>query len=258
MLADAVLAGVHRRGDLGGVAVAFGIGDLGELRGPRPGGPRDEGAGAAAEPGVDDGGHVAGPGQVPLADRSGQDLGEVQAGEFGGAHRPPQPFRPVARLLPVSRRQGRQQQVPVALLAGGAGFGGPDRVQDGQVVGVGQRLLPALGRRQLLAVPLQHISQYCQRVPDPGRLCGRARSSGRAGGVLVVAVQFGGRARARRRVGELGRQREHVGGVGVGAASQGDVGVLPILGAGDHRQAGVHGAALRGMVGDRITQLGIS
>ena len=74
VLADAVLAGVHRRGDLGGVAAAFGVGDVGELRGPRPGRPRDEGAGAAAEPGVDDGGHVAGAGQVPLADRSGQDL----------------------------------------------------------------------------------------------------------------------------------------------------------------------------------------
>ena len=107
MLADAVLAGVHQRGDLGRVAAAFGVGDIGELRGPRPCRPRDESAGAAAEPGVDDGGHVAGPGQVPLADRSGQHLGEVQAGEFGGAHGPPQPFRPVAWFLPVSRRQGR-------------------------------------------------------------------------------------------------------------------------------------------------------
>ena len=256
VLADAVLAGVHRRGDLGGVAAAFGVGDAGELRGPRACRARDEGAGAAAEAGVDDGGHVAGAGQVPLADRGGQDLVEVQAGEFGGAHRPPQPFRLVARFLPVSRRQGRQQQVPVALLAGGAGFGGPDRVQDGQVVGVGQRLLPGLGRGQLLAVPLQHVGQDSQRVPGAGGCCGRVGSGGRRGGVLVVAGQFGGRARARRRVGELGRQGEHVGGVGVGAAGQGDVGVLAVLGAGDHRQAGVHGAALRGVVGDRIPQFG--
>ena len=256
MLADAVLAGVHQRGDLGGVAAAFGVGDVGELRGPRAGRPRDEGAGPAAEPGVDDGGHVAGPGQVPLADRGGQDLAGVQAGEFGGAHRPPQPFRLVARFLPVSRRQRRQQQVPVALLAGGAGFGGPDGVQDGQVVGVGQRLLPGLGRGQLLPVPLQHIGQHGQRVPGAGGCCGRVGSGGRLGGVLVVAGQFGSRARAGRRVGELGRQGEHVGGVGVGAAGQGDVGVLAVLGAGDHRQAGVHGAALRGVVGDRIAQFG--
>jgi hypothetical protein len=107
VLADAVLAGVHRRGDLSGVAATFRVGDGGELRGPRAGRPRDEGAGAAAEPGVDDGGHVAGPGQVPLADRSSEDLIEVQPGELGCAHRPPQPFRLVTGFLPVSRRQGR-------------------------------------------------------------------------------------------------------------------------------------------------------
>ena len=161
----------------------------------------------------------------------------------------------MARLLPVSRRQGRQQQVPVALLTGGAGFGIPDRVQDGQVVGVGHSLLPGLGRGQLLPVPLQHVSQDSQRVPGAGGCCGRVRSGGRRGGVLVVAGQFGSRARAGRRVGELGRQGEHVDGVGVSAAGQGDVGVLAVLGAGDHRQAGVHGAALRGMVSDRIAQL---
>ena len=71
------------------------------------------------------------------------------------------------------------------------------------MVGVGQRLLPGLGRGQLLAVPLQHISQYSQRVPGPGGFSGRVRSGGRRGGVLVVAGQFGGRARAGRRVGEL-------------------------------------------------------
>ena len=42
----------------------------------------------------------------------------------------------------------------------------------------------------------------------------------------------------------------------MGAAGQGDVGVLAVLGAGDHCQPGVHGAALRGVVGDRISQFG--
>ena len=100
-----------------------------------------------ADPGVDDGGHVAGAGQVPLADRVGQDLAGVQAGQFGGAQGPPQPLGLVAGLAAVAGRQGGQQQVPVALLAGGGGLGGPDRVQHGQVVGVGQSLLPGLGGR---------------------------------------------------------------------------------------------------------------
>jgi hypothetical protein len=56
----------------------------------------------------------------------------------------------------VFGRQGGGEQVPVALLAGGAGFGGPDRVQHGQVVGVGQGLLAGLGGRGLLAVAVQH------------------------------------------------------------------------------------------------------
>jgi hypothetical protein len=34
-------------------------------------------------------------------------------------------------------RQVGQEQVPVVLLAGCGGLGGPDRVQDGQVIGVG-------------------------------------------------------------------------------------------------------------------------
>ena len=109
---------------------------------------------------------------------------------------------------------------------------------------------------QLLAVPVQDISQHAERVPGSGGFGSWVRSGWLSGGVLVVAGQFGGRARARRRVGELRGHGEHVGGVGVGAAGQGDVGVLAVLGAGDHRQAGVHGAALRGVVGDRVAQFG--
>jgi hypothetical protein len=74
VLADPLLAGVHQRGDLPGVRAALGVGGAGELRGPRGGRQRDERAGAAADPGVDDGGDVAGAGQVPLADRVGENL----------------------------------------------------------------------------------------------------------------------------------------------------------------------------------------
>ena len=108
VLADPVLAGVHQRGDLGDVGAAFGVGDGGDLRGPRARGERDEGAGAVAEAGVDDGGDVAGSGQVPFGDRGGQDLAGVQAGEFGGAQGPPQPFRLVAGFGAVAGRQGWQ------------------------------------------------------------------------------------------------------------------------------------------------------
>ena len=67
-------------------------------------------------------------------------------------HRPPQPPGLVARLAPVLRRQGAHEQVPVVLLAGGRGLVDPDRVQDGQVIGVGEGLLPGLRRGGLLAV----------------------------------------------------------------------------------------------------------
>jgi hypothetical protein len=42
------------------------------------------------------------------------------------------------------------------------------------------------------------------------------------------------------------------------AAGQGDVGVLAVLGAGDHREAGVHGAALRDVIGDRVAEFAIA
>ena len=71
VLADPVLAGVHQSGDLGGVGAASGVGDRGQLRGPRAGRERDQGADAVAETGVEDGGDVAGSGQVPFADRGG-------------------------------------------------------------------------------------------------------------------------------------------------------------------------------------------
>ena len=71
VLADAVLAGVHQRGDLPDVGAASGVGDLGDLRGPRCCRERD-GAEPVPQTGVDDGGHIAGAGQVPLANRLSQ------------------------------------------------------------------------------------------------------------------------------------------------------------------------------------------
>ena len=173
VLAEAVLAGVHQRGDLRCVGAAFGVGDAGDLRGPRAGRKRDQAAEPVPDPGVDDAGHVAGPGQVPLADRLGQDLRGVQAGQFGAAQGAPQPPGLVARLAAVSGGQGGQEQVAVALLAGGGSLGGPDRVQHGQVVGIGESLLAGLGGRELLAVVVQD-ARRARPAPYPARRDGGA------------------------------------------------------------------------------------
>ena len=89
------------------VGAAFGVGDGGDCADHGPGRERDQGAEAAADAGVDDGGDVAGSGQVPFGDRVGQDLAGVQAGQFGGAQGPPQPFRLVAGFAAGSRAAGR-------------------------------------------------------------------------------------------------------------------------------------------------------
>ena len=160
VLAEALLAGVHERGDLGDVGAAFGVGDGGDACGPRPGRERDRGAGPVPDAGVEDGRDVAGAGEVSFGDRVGEDPGGVQAGQFGGAQGPPQPPVPGPGLREVARRQDGGEQVPVALLAGRAGLGGPDGVQQGQVVGVGQGLAAGLGGGALLAVPFQHSSEH--------------------------------------------------------------------------------------------------
>ena len=144
------------------------------------------------------------------------------------------------------------------LLAGGGGFGGPDRVQHGQVVGVGQGLLAGLGGRGLLAVSVQHACQHAQRRTGRGRPGGRGMNAGPFGMDLVVAGQFGSGTRAGDRVGPFRGGGEDVGVVGVGAAGQRDVGVLAVLGPGDHRQAGVHGAAHGDVIGDRVPEFGVA
>ena len=157
------------------------------------------------EAGVEDGGDVAGSGQVPFGDRVGQDPGGVQAGQFGGAQGAPQPLRLVAGWPAVAGRQGVHEQVAVPLVPGRGGLGGPDRVQDGQVVDVGQGLVAGLGGGVLLAVAVQHAGQHGERLRwRGGGGSGRAIGAGRA---AVVAGELGGRARAGGRVGGLGRVR---------------------------------------------------
>jgi hypothetical protein len=201
VLADPVRAGVHQRGDLGDVRSAPGVGEGGDPLRPRPRRKRDHDAEPVPDAGVEDGGDVAGSGQVPFGDRVGEDTAGVQAGQFGAAQGPPQPPGLVAGRPPVAGRQGVHQPVAVDLIPGRGGFGGPDRVQDGQVVGVGQGLVAGLVGGVLLAVAVQHAGQHGDRVRRGGGGSGRAAG----GGAAVVAGELRGRARAGRRVGGLGR-----------------------------------------------------
>jgi hypothetical protein len=257
VLADPVLAGVYQRRDLGEVAAASGVGDDGDLSGPRPRRQRDERAEAIAEAGVNDSRDVAGPGQVPLGDSLGQDTGGVQAGQFGGAQGAPQPAGLVAGFGTMLVGQGGHEQVAVALLAGRGGLGSPDRMQDREVVGVSEGLVAGLGGRLLLAVMVQDRGEHAQRRARRCRPGSRGGDAGSFGQNFVVPGQFGSRLRSGHRVGKLGGEREHISKIGVGAAGQRDIGMLAVLGAGDHRQAGMHGAALGRVVGDRVAQLGI-
>jgi hypothetical protein len=180
VLADSVLAGVHQRGDLGHVRLAFGVGESWDSRGPRAGRERNQGAEAVTETVVEDGGDVAGSGQVPVGDRVGQDTGGVQAGQFGGAQGPPQPPGLVIGLPAVAGRQGVHEQVAVALIPGGGGLGSPDRVQQGQVVRFGLGLVAGLSGGALLAVAARHPGQHGQRVPRRGGSGGSRAIGGRS------------------------------------------------------------------------------
>ena len=75
-----------------------------------------------------------------------------------------------------------------------------------------------------------------------GALVG-APSPGAFAAGAVVAAEFGGSAGAGLRVGGPGGGGEHERQVGVGAAGHRRVQPLPVLGSGDQRDAGVHGAA---------------
>src|SRR4029077_14951481 len=130
-------------------------------------------------------------------------------GQFGAAQGAPQPLRLVAGLSAITRRQGIHQLDTVGLIPGRGGLGGPDRVQDGQVVGVGQGLVAGLGGGVLLAVAVQHAGQHGERVRRGGGGGGRGAGGGAAGGAAgggapVVAAELGGGARAGGRVGGFG------------------------------------------------------
>ena len=94
------------------IAAALGVGDGEDLGRPRARQSRDDGADPVPDPGIDDRGQVAGPGQFPLVDRGGQDLADVQADQLRGPHGPPQPSGLVAGLSPVLRRSPGAASVP--------------------------------------------------------------------------------------------------------------------------------------------------
>ena len=93
------------------------------------------------------------------------------------------------RRLPVAGRERGQDQVAVAVVAGGCGFGGPDRVQDGQVVGVGQVALPDRGGGQLGAVAAQDVGEHGDRLPRVGAAPPPVHWPGRGGTPRVRAVR---------------------------------------------------------------------
>ena len=84
------------------------------------------------------------------------------------------------------------------------------------------------------------------------------RAGPRPGGAAVVAGQLRSRARARHRIGELRGHGEHVSEVDFGATRQGHVGVLAVLGPGEHGQPCMHSPALSHMIGDRVPEFGIT
>jgi len=219
VLADPVLAGIHQRGDLFGVGAAARVGDGGDLRGPRPGRQRDDGAQAAADPGVDDGRDVARSGQVSFGEGLGQDAGRAQPGQFGGAQGAPQPPGLVAGFGAVAGRQRVHEQVAVVLVAGRGGLGGPDRMQDREVVGVGQGLIAGLGGRDLLAVVAEHGGQHAERRARRGRLGGRGGLPGPFGIDRVVPGQLGSRPRAGHRVGAFRGDGDRVAELGIVVAA---------------------------------------
>jgi hypothetical protein len=106
---------------------------------------------------------------VALADGGGQRLTGIQAGQFGGAHGAPQPSGLVTRLLPAVRRERVHEQLPVSLPTRGGGLGCPGGMQDRQVTGVRQGLLPCRKGGELPAVSLQHVPAVCTRCAARGR-----------------------------------------------------------------------------------------
>ena len=149
VLAEPLLAVVHHGGDLRQVRPVLEVGQLGHSFGPKT--LRGSSEWTRGRIRVLSG-DVPGAGQVPGGDCRADDLGWVQAGEFGGVQGAEQPSGLVGERLAAAGRERGRDELAVAVVAGGLGFGGPDRVQDGEVVGVGQVTLPDYGGGQLGAV----------------------------------------------------------------------------------------------------------
>jgi hypothetical protein len=164
VLAQAPGAVVHQCGDPGQVGVPDWVGQPGHPSGPSALPLRKQRVDARADPGVDDGGDIAGSGQVAGGDGGADDLGGVQAGQFGGVQGAEQPAGLVRKRLAVPGRERGRDQVTVPVMAGGLGFGGPDGVQAGEVVGVGQVALPDRGGGLLGAVAAQDVGQRGDRL----------------------------------------------------------------------------------------------
>jgi len=138
---------------------------------------------ALADPGVDDAGDVAGAREVAGCDGVTGDLGRIQAGQLGRPECPVQPLCLGGQFLPVLIGERGHDQVAVAGVVGGLGFGGPDHAQDGEVIGAGQVAGPGFGRRELGAVAVEDVSEHRDRLPRVRP----TRPHGPLGGAVAVA-----------------------------------------------------------------------
>src|SRR3954451_118583 len=128
------------------------------------------------------------------------------------------------------------------------------------MVGDGQVTAPGFDGGQFGAVAAEDVGQYGDRL---ARLRYAGTRCGLGGGEsllfapdAVVAPEFGGGPGAWPGVGGACRGGEDVGEVGVGAAGHSRVEALPVFGAGEQRNAGVHSGALGGVPGDCVGKIG--
>jgi hypothetical protein len=198
VLAQAPGAVVHHRRDLGQVRAPVLVGKPGYSFGPGALGLREQRVDARADPGVQDGSNVAGSGQVAGGDGGVDDLGGVQACEFGGVQGAVQPAGLVRERLAVAGRKRGRDELAVPVVVGGLGFGGPDGVQGSEVVGVGQVVLPDHGGGLFGAVAAEDVGEHGDRLAlarpvraaRRGLMCAVSRAF--VAKTLVV-VEFGGR-----------------------------------------------------------------